>query len=356
MQACLQASQVAEQTSTDGFSSCLFSSGEIGQASPLVGSPSGAVQRDLAENTDYEVTQALLQFLIALVGPQSSDGTQETELETSHSADIPTEQERVRAEGYGANAREQMPTTRTSTVSEETVSERLSGGAGQRSVNPNLYVQPHSAALEESGSRGECVIAKLETYGFQCEEPSQCTGGESAERTEDADADSVGSRFDFRAPVPHRAAVHSLPPPDGLHSRATPSVRAAVDTLRMTLPPASDVTLVRNDERSLEVLVRVEGIGEVDVELVLDNGAIRAQVSTSDMIGKELIERNLEHLLDTLSREGLNVGGFTVSLRNGGTEDGAYGHGDKTSTSDSPLTGELAVRHTGTGSRISLFV
>jgi hypothetical protein len=67
---------------------------------------------------------------------------------------------------------------------------------------------------------------------------------------------------------------------------------------------------------SIEVSLEPEGLGKIDIELTLNRGIVNAQINTSEILSKEIIERNLHAILSSLIDEGLNIGNFSVSLRN----------------------------------------
>ena len=69
---------------------------------------------------------------------------------------------------------------------------------------------------------------------------------------------------------------------------------------------------------SMEISLEPAGLGKLDIELNLNQDRLQGQIMVNDKAGKELIERNLPQLLTDLTREGLQIGGFTVSLKNQG--------------------------------------
>ncbi len=69
---------------------------------------------------------------------------------------------------------------------------------------------------------------------------------------------------------------------------------------------------------SMEISLEPAGLGKLDIELKLTQDRLQGQIMVNDKAGKELIERSLPQLLSDLAREGLQIGGFTVSLRNQG--------------------------------------
>jgi hypothetical protein len=69
---------------------------------------------------------------------------------------------------------------------------------------------------------------------------------------------------------------------------------------------------------SMEISLEPAGLGKLDIELNLNQDRLQGQIMVNDKAGKELIERNLPQLLSDLAREGLQVGGFSVSLKHQG--------------------------------------
>jgi flagellar hook-length control protein FliK len=72
----------------------------------------------------------------------------------------------------------------------------------------------------------------------------------------------------------------------------------------------------KKGDASIEVSLEPDGLGKIDIELVLDRGVINGQINASETVGKEMIERNLDSILRVLINEGLQVGSFSVSLQN----------------------------------------
>ncbi|MBI4688636.1 MAG: flagellar hook-length control protein FliK [Nitrospirae bacterium] len=73
--------------------------------------------------------------------------------------------------------------------------------------------------------------------------------------------------------------------------------------------------ITKKTDTTLEVSIEPEGIGKVEIELSLDKGVVNANINVSDVPGKEAIERNINNLLNALLKEGITIGGFSVSLR-----------------------------------------
>lgn len=77
----------------------------------------------------------------------------------------------------------------------------------------------------------------------------------------------------------------------------------------------SRADLSRGDITSLKVSIAPEGIGELDIELVLNRGMINGHINASESAGKAAIEKNLHSIVDNLIKDGINIGGVSVSLR-----------------------------------------
>jgi flagellar hook-length control protein FliK len=80
------------------------------------------------------------------------------------------------------------------------------------------------------------------------------------------------------------------------------------------------VSIIKEGTR-LAVKLEPEGLGKLDINVNLKNGMIHTQISVQDDATKTLIDNNIHQIVDALLKEGLSVGGFSVSLRQG--ENGA---------------------------------
>lgn len=69
------------------------------------------------------------------------------------------------------------------------------------------------------------------------------------------------------------------------------------------------------DGRSIELTLEPEGIGKIEIEMAVERGVVSAQISAADPAAKDLIERHLHLILEALDREGLDIGGFSISLK-----------------------------------------
>lgn len=69
---------------------------------------------------------------------------------------------------------------------------------------------------------------------------------------------------------------------------------------------------------TLEATVEPEGIGELDIKLILDRGVINGYIKTPETVTADLIIRNIPEIINSLIRDGLNIGNLSVSVRDYG--------------------------------------
>ncbi len=73
--------------------------------------------------------------------------------------------------------------------------------------------------------------------------------------------------------------------------------------------------ITRLDGTSIEISLQPEGMGKLDIGLLLDKGVVNAQIQASSAAGKELIEKHMQNIVSALAQEGITIGGFSVSLK-----------------------------------------
>lgn len=74
------------------------------------------------------------------------------------------------------------------------------------------------------------------------------------------------------------------------------------------------------DNNKLSVTLEPKGLGKLDINLSLDKGIVNAHINAADDKTRNLLENNMHQIMNTLTQEGLSVGGFSVSLKNQGNE------------------------------------
>lgn len=73
--------------------------------------------------------------------------------------------------------------------------------------------------------------------------------------------------------------------------------------------------VTRLDGTSIGISLQPEGLGKLDIGLLLDKGVVNAQIVASNAEGKSLIEKHMNDIVTALAQEGITIGGFSVSLR-----------------------------------------
>ncbi|MGD1074887.1 MAG: flagellar hook-length control protein FliK [Thermodesulfovibrionales bacterium] len=133
---------------------------------------------------------------------------------------------------------------------------------------------------------------------------------------------------------------------------SVPNVQAGPSEATTVKPNVTDITdgkvYVMKDSNNLSVTLEPDGLGKLNIQLSLDKGMITTQISVPDNAVKSLIENNIQHIVHSLMNEGLSVGGFSVSLRDGqgtGTNESQYAvsrRGSDHSMSNTPEITESA--------------
>ena len=127
---------------------------------------------------------------------------------------------------------------------------------------------------------------------------------------------------DPASPTVSPAAGHARPAPETAHP-ARPAAAAPAAPLQKSFEVGENAfVLTRRSDTSVEVTLSPPGVGKLEIEVVLDKGVINANITAADPAGREAIERSLPQIVQTLANEGMSVGGFTVSLKGGGNQEG----------------------------------
>lgn len=108
------------------------------------------------------------------------------------------------------------------------------------------------------------------------------------------------------------------------------------EALEGILYPERPLQVRHSDGKSVELVLDPGGLGQIEVELNLNRDLLQGQITVQDPTQKELIERNLNQLMNDLIREGLQIGGFTVALKQ--RERGFFPLADKPEEREGPFT------------------
>ncbi len=105
----------------------------------------------------------------------------------------------------------------------------------------------------------------------------------------------------------------------------------------------------------IEITLKPDGIGKLDIEVNIEKGLINTQINVSEIIGKELLERNLNGFLTNLIDEGLNIGSFSVLLRD--KRDNMKGHLKKNNIKTMEANEKVRLSASGySNGRINIFI
>ena len=117
------------------------------------------------------------------------------------------------------------------------------------------------------------------------------------------------------------------------------------------------VTIVK-DGTTLAVKFEPHGLGKLDINLSLEKGLVHGQINVHDDATKKLIESNMQQILDALQKEGLSIGGFSVSLQKGDNrawsgENGYAGSAKESAAATSAISGSGSTTKPGL---VSIFI
>ncbi len=72
--------------------------------------------------------------------------------------------------------------------------------------------------------------------------------------------------------------------------------------------------VVKGNNR-LGVTVEHDNLGRLNINLSLDKGVVNVHINTSDKAVREFVESNIQYIVDSLAKNGVSVGGFSVALK-----------------------------------------
>ena len=226
---------------------------------------------------------------------------------------------------------------------EQVADARIPAGAGQdataekvqgapafgREVAEKIFADVKNAGVRSNDDARQ--DAALSLRQFQAADKSGESGFASA--ADSASSDASDERGAFTGS--DAKAVQAQAPP----SPAAPAAAGFAVSLAETAQPAHTLAppmaqpmapqisfevgehafvLTRKSDTSVEVILSPPGVGRLEIRVALEKGVINANIVAADSIGREAIERSLPNIIQMLADEGIAVGGFNVSLKNGG--------------------------------------
>lgn len=77
-----------------------------------------------------------------------------------------------------------------------------------------------------------------------------------------------------------------------------------------------NIVYVIKGSSKLGVNVEHDILGKLNINLNIEKGILNVHINTSEKGTREFIENNIQHIVDSLAKDGVSVGGFSVGLRN----------------------------------------
>ncbi len=76
------------------------------------------------------------------------------------------------------------------------------------------------------------------------------------------------------------------------------------------------IVYVAKGDNKLGVTLDHKDLGLLNIKLSLDKGVVNVHINTADKVAKEFVESNMQQIVESLSKNGVSVGGFSVGLKN----------------------------------------
>ncbi len=103
---------------------------------------------------------------------------------------------------------------------------------------------------------------------------------------------------------------HTVPARNHVSSAALLDVQNTIDSLDNRI-------YVAKDSNRLTVTFEHEGIGKLNINLSMEKGIIHALINATDDTLRNLIGNNMNYIINSLLKDGLNIGDFSVLLEDG---------------------------------------
>jgi flagellar hook-length control protein FliK len=69
-------------------------------------------------------------------------------------------------------------------------------------------------------------------------------------------------------------------------------------------------------DNKLGVTLEHKELGQLNIKLSLEKGIVNVSINTADKAAREFVESNVQQIVDSLTKSGVSVGGFSVGLKN----------------------------------------
>jgi hypothetical protein len=87
-----------------------------------------------------------------------------------------------------------------------------------------------------------------------------------------------------------------------------------------------NIVYVIKGHSKIGVNVEHDVLGKLNININMDKGVLNVHINTSEKVTREFIENNIQHIVDSLAKDGVSVGGFSVGLRNRNGSEGSEGN------------------------------
>ena len=87
-----------------------------------------------------------------------------------------------------------------------------------------------------------------------------------------------------------------------------------------------NIVYVIKGHSKIGVNVEHDVLGKLNINLNMDKGVLNVHINTSDNVTRDFIQNNIHHIVDSLAKDGVSVGGFSVGLRNRNGSEGSEGN------------------------------
>ncbi len=119
------------------------------------------------------------------------------------------------------------------------------------------------------------------------------------------------------------------------------------------------VYVVKGNNR-LDVTINHKELGKLKIDLSIKDGTVSVNINTPDKAVKEFVENNIQQIISSMEKDGLDVGGFSVALQNQkGNEGFGQGRGNSKTSSgekeDSTQDMQIKERVRNNNGNISVF-
>jgi len=77
-----------------------------------------------------------------------------------------------------------------------------------------------------------------------------------------------------------------------------------------------NIVYVIKGNNKMGVSLEHDILGKLNINLSMEKGMLNVHINASEKTAREFIENNIQYIVDSLAKDGLSVGGFSVGLKN----------------------------------------